>query len=226
MTTLHLKLEEAEIERLAVVGGDADTPQSGRILISGHIKDLFGYDFITEDASSEKQTASYLEISIHATEDKNRLAQCKLLLINNSELSVITYVNPSYFNYILSLVNSKSLSVSLRMDVLLTEDEIEETFWGLLKTRELGFKHVKIDESYKDYEIIKSGIEIDSKCESVVPTLIIKASKTIRQELVRREPVAVNKTVPNDTLPSKSQATNKNILIVIALLLFFILLKV
>lgn len=225
MTTFHLKLEEAEIERLAVIGGDADNPQSGRILISGHIKDLLDYDFITDDVSSGKRAASYLEISIHATEDKNRLAQRELLLMHNSELCVITYVNPSYFNYILSLINDNSLRVSLIMDVLLTEDEAEKTFWGLSKTRELGFEHVKIDESYGDFEIIKSGIEIDSKCERVMPTLIMKSSKTITEEPVTRKPVVVKQTTLSDTLPPKDQAANKNILIVIALLLFFILLK-
>ena len=226
MTTFHLKLEEAEIERIAVIGSNADNPQSGIILISGHIKDLLGYDFITDDVSSEKHAANYLEISIHATEDKNRLAQRESLLIYNNELHVITYVNSSYFNYILSLISDNSLRVSLRMDVLLTEDEAEKTFWGLSKTRELGFEHVKIDESCKDFEIIKSGIEIDSKCERVMPTLIMKSSKNITEESVRHKPVVVNQTPLNDTLPPKDQAANKNILIVIALLLFFILLKV
>ncbi|MGP5296772.1 hypothetical protein ACTXL0_07050 [Psychrobacter faecalis] len=225
MTTFHLKLEEAEIERLAVIGGDADNPQSGRILISGYIKDLLGYDFITDDVSSEKRPANYLEISIHATEDESRLAQRELLLIHDSELHVITYVNSSYFNYILSLISDDSLRVSVRMDVLLTEEEAEKTFWGLSKTRELGFEHVKIDESCKDFEIIKSGIEIDSKCERVMPTLIMKSSKTITEEHVTPKPV-VKQTTLSDTLPPKEQPANRNILIVIALLLFFILLKV
>lgn len=225
MTTFHLKLEEAEIERLAVIGGDADNSQSGRILISGHIKDLLGYDFITDNVSSGKRAANYLEISIHATEDENRLAQRELLLMHNSELCVITYVNPSYFNYILSLISDNALRVSLRMDVLLTEEEAEKTFWGMLKTRDLEFKHVKIDESCRDFEIIKSGIEIDSKYESVMSTLIMKSSKTITEEPVTRKPV-VKQTTLGDTLPPKDQAANKKILIVIALLLFFILLKV
>ena len=225
MTTFHLKLEEAEIERLAVIGGDADNPQSGRILISGYIKDLLGYDFITDDVSSEKRPANYLEISIHATEDESRLAQRELLLIHDSELHVITYVNSSYFNYILSLISDDSLRVSVRMDVLLTEEEAEKTFWGLSKTRELGFEHVKIDESCKDFEIIKSGIEIDSKCDRVMPTLIMKSSKTITEEYVTPKPV-VKHTTLSDTLPPKEQSANRNILIVIALLLFFILLKV
>lgn len=226
MTTFHLKLKEAEIERLAVIGGDVDNPQSGRILISGYIKDLLGYDFITDDVSSEKRPANYLEISIHATEDKNRLAQRELLLIHDSELHVITYVNSSYFNYILSLISDNSLRVSLRMDVLLTEDEAEETFWGLSKTRELGFEHVKIDESCKDFEIIKSGIEIDSKCERVMPTLIMKSSKTTIEESSSHKLLVDKQTNLGDTLPPKEQSDNKNILIVIALLLFFILLKV
>lgn len=225
MTTFHLKLEEAEIERLAVIGGDADNPQSGRILISGYIKDLLGYDFITDDVSSEKRPANYLEISIHATEDESRLAQRELLLIHDSELHVITYVNSSYFNYILSLISDDSLRVSVRMDVLLTEEEAEKTFWGLSKTRKLGFEHVKIDESCKDFEIIKSGIEIDSKCERVMPTLIMKSSKTITEEYVTPKPV-IKHTTLSDTLPPKEQSANRNILIVIALLLFFILLKV
>jgi len=226
MTTFHLKLEEAEIERFAVIGGDTDTPQTGRVLISGDIKDLLGYDFITDEESSDEDAASYLEISIHPTEDKNRLAQRELLLIYNSKLCVITYVNPDYFNYILSLISDNTLEVSLRMDVVLSEEEAEKTFWGMSKTRELGFKHVKIDESYRDFEIRKSGIEIDSKCDRVMPTLIMKSSKNITEESVRHKPVVVNQTPLNDTLPPKDQAANKNILIVIALLLFFILLKV
>ena len=226
MTTFYLKLEEAEIERLAVIGGDADNPQSGKILISGYIKDLLGYDFITDDVSSEKRPANYLEISIHATEDESRLAQRELLFIHDSELHVITYVNSSYFNYILSLISDNSLRVSLRMDVLLTEDEAEKTFWGLSNTRELGFEHVKIDESCRDFEIIKSGIEIDSKCERIMPTLIMKSSKNIMEEPVRDKPVVVKQTTLSDTLPPKEQPANRNILIVIALLLFFILLKV
>ena len=225
MTTFHLKLEEAEIERFAVIGGDTDTPQTGRVLISGDIKDLLGYDFITDEESSDEDAASYLEISIHPTEDKNRLAQRELLLIYNSKLCVITYVNPDYFNYILSLISDNTLEVSLRMDVVLSEEEAEKTFWGMSKTRELGFKHVKIDESYRDFEIIKSGIEIDSKCDRVMPTLIMKSSKTITEEYVTPKPV-VKHTTLSDTLPPKEQSANRNILIVIALLLFFILLKV
>lgn len=225
MTTFHLKLEEAEIERFAVIGGDTDTPQTGRVLISGDIKDLLGYDFITDEESSDEDAASYLEISIHPTEDKNRLAQRELLLIYNSKLCVITYVNPDYFNYILSLISDNTLEVSLRMDVVLSEEEAEKTFWGMSKTRELGFKHVKIDESYRGFEIIKSGIEIDSKCDRVMPTLIMKSSKTITEEYVTPKPV-VKHTTLSDTLPPKEQSANRNILIVIALLLFFILLKV
>lgn len=225
MTTFHLKLEEAEIERFAVIGGDTDIPQTGRVLISGDIKDLLGYDFITDEESSDEDAASYLEISIHPTEDKNRLAQRELLLIYNSKLCVITYVNPDYFNYILSLISDNTLEVSLRMDVVLSEEEAEKTFWGMSKTRELGFKHVKIDESYRDFEIIKSGIEIDSKCDRVMPTLIMKSSKTITEEYVTPKPV-VKHTTLSDTLPPKEQSANRNILIVIALLLFFILLKV
>lgn len=225
MTTFHLKLEEAEIDRFAVIGGDTDTPQTGRVLISGNIKDLLGYDFITDEESSDEDAANYLEISIHPTEDKNRLAQRELLLIYNSKLCVITYVNPDYFNYILSLISDNTLEVSLRMDVVLTEEEAEKTFWGMSKTRELGFKHVKIDESYRGSEIIKSGIEIDSKCDRVMPTLIMKSSKTITEEHVTPKPV-VKQTTLSDTLPPKEQPANRNILIVIALLLFFILLKV
>ena len=181
---------------------------------------MLGYDFITDDVSSGKRAANYLEISIHATEDKNRLAQRELLLMHNSELCVTAYVNSSYFNYILSLISDNSLRVSLRMNVLLTEDEAEKTFWGLSKTRELGFEHSKIDESYGGFEIIKSGIEIDSKCERVMPTLIMKSSKIITEKPVTRKPVVVKQTTLSDTPPPKDQAANKNILIVIALLLF------
>lgn len=226
MTTFHLELEEAEIERLAVIGGDADNPQSGRILISGYIKDLLGYDFITDDVSSEKRPANYLEISIHATEDESRLAQRELLLIHDSELHVITYVNSSYFNYILSLISDDSLRVSVRMDVLLTEEEAEKTFWGLSKTRELGFEHVKIDESCKDFEIIKSGIEIDSKCERVMPTLIMKSSQAVTDENKSNNPFVINDRASSDAPLIKGQLIDKNLLIAIALLLFFILLKI
>ncbi|WP_288999413.1 hypothetical protein [uncultured Psychrobacter sp.] len=222
----NLKLEEADIERFAIVSGDADTSESRRIVISGYIRDLLGYDFITDDASSGKCAANYLEISIHATEDQNRLMQRNSLLTHNNELCIITYVNYNYFNYVLSLISDNSLKVSLRMEVLLNEDEIEKTFWGILKTRDVKFEHVKIDESCKDFEIIKSGIEIDSKCEMVIPTLIIKASKIITEQHTSREPVAIRTEILNDTLPSKEQATIKNMLIAIALLLFFILLKV
>ena len=222
----HLKLEEADIERFAIVGGDADTSQSRRIVISGYIKDLLGYDFITDDASSGKCAANYLEVSIHDTEDQNRLVQRESLLIHDNELCVITYVNHNYFNYILSLISDNSLKVSLRMEVLLNEDEVKKTFWGMLKTRDLGFKHIKIDESYKDFEIIKSGIEIDSKCKRVIPTLIMKSSKIITEQHMSREPVAVKQEILNGILQSKEQANNKNILIAIAILLFFILLKV
>lgn len=226
MTTFHLELEEAEIERLAVIGGDADNPQSGRILISGYIKDLLGYDFITDDVSSEKRPANYLEISIHATEDESRLAQRELLLIHDSELHVITYVNSSYFNYILSLISDDSLRVSVRMDVLLTEEEAEKTFWGLSKTRELGFEHVKIDESCKDFEIIKSGIEIDSKCERVMPTLIMKSSQAVTDENKSNNPFVIKDRASSDAPLIKGQLIDKNLLIAIALLLFFILLKI
>lgn len=225
MTTFHLKLEEAEIGRFAAIGGDADNPHTGKILISGYIRDLLGYDFIVEPASSSEY-ASHLEVSIHVTEDENRLKQPASLFIYDDVLSVVTYVNYDYFNYILTFMSDSSLRVSLRMDVVLSEEEVSETFWGLLKTRELGFKNVKIDESIKDFEIIKSGIEIDSKCARILPTLIIRSLKTATEKPLEPRPIAVKQGVLSDTQLSNKPANSKNILIVIAFLLLFILLKI
>lgn len=226
MTTLRLNLEEAEIKSYAVIGGDSENRHTGKVVVYGYIKDLLGYDFIADDISSSDGVARYLEISIHATEDESRLAQRESLFIYNGELSVVAYVSFRYFNYVLSLISDNSLKLSLSLEALLTKEETDEFFWGFVKTRKVGIKNVEIDDSFEDYEVIKSGIEIDSKCMRVIPTLTISSSRNI----VNAPPVR-NSLIPKEVpsvamLPPKEYPANKNILIVIALLLFFILLKI
>lgn len=226
MTIFHLSLEEAKIERFAVISGDSNRCHSRRILISGDVKDLLGYDFITDDISSGESTANYLEITIHATEDSNRIAQRDPPFIFREKLFVMSYVDPSYFDYLLSLISNNSLEVYLEMEVILSKEEIKETFWGMSETRELGFEHIEVDESHKGFKAIKSGIEIDSKCSMVMTTLIMKSSQAVTDENKSNNPFVIKDRASSDAPLIKGQLIDKNLLIAIALLLFFILLKI